>query len=242
MNKSKIVIMVLLSVIVILQVAILFKPSEKREDEKISEKSSVALNTFAKNNQTDVQNKVVSNNESESKDSQISDSDTIKSNSTNTNKVENNNTTADNNTNPIANLKLEGSWNIKNDKEIGTHSNMKISNVVLGNESETDQVIPLSFDFDISADYAYTIPGTNEVSGHEGRESGKAELYAIDSEKYLCNFTYVSKEYPDYLIDFTVNKDNTITIKEVNKNTGNEYGSTPMAGTNVRFIGTYYRK
>lgn len=95
------------------------------------------------------------------------------------------------------------------------------------------------FEFSIEASFISTIvneKGEKILNEHTGDIEGTA-FFTSSNEAY-----YTEKDYPDYKMIFKIINDNTIRISEINTKTGKDYGSSPLAGVNVRYQGDYVLK
>ena len=63
----------------------------------------------------------------------------------------------------------------------------------------------------------------------------------IKKQVQALRLIYVTNDYPNYQMVFSMEKDNMIVIKENNITTGKDYGGSPYCGMNVRFFGEYLK-
>jgi hypothetical protein len=122
--------------------------------------------------------------------------------------------------------KWNGQWDMGDENKTGPNGKILIENA----DKE-------KFKFSIEASYISTIIRDNgEIyqNPHLGSVEGIAYLKS-EKEAY-----YTTDCLPDYVMIFEMN-DNTITIKELNKDTNEDYGASPFAGFNVRYRAEYLK-
>jgi hypothetical protein len=122
-------------------------------------------------------------------------------------------------------VKWNGTWDMGGEEATGSSGSL-----VVVNASENQ------FEFSINA--AYVSSFTNEngeevLNPHIGEIEGVA-LYVSPSEAH-----YTTEEEPEYKMVFRMANDNQINVEEINVNTGQDFGYSPMAGLNVRYFGEY---
>lgn len=116
--------------------------------------------------------------------------------------------------------KWNGIWKLDSKGELGLHNSINI-------ESTDEKYINFKF----NASYVYQVNG--DLNANIGNIEGIAYF---TSSNEAC---YKSKDFPDYELVFVINDNNTLTIKELNIKTKNDYGITPFGGHNVEFSGEY---
>lgn len=137
-------------------------------------------------------------------------------NSINTNQNKTDKTTSE----TASYTKWNGKWSMGDNNGVGAYG---LINIGSANEKQ----------FKFSFDASYTTKVNGDLNPNVGHIEGIAYFSSVN-EAYYTNI-----DYPDYKMTFKMLSNNTITVKETNIKTGDQYGLTPFGGHNVGFSGNY---